>query len=172
MQYATMGMILPETREETSWTAVDRDEFIRDMQLVGQEVEKQVEVDTPRVDLQIQENNSCCVPVKNGKIFHHLLRDVISDSATCDAVLACCTQTVLAQPMRALHNILPDDTIVMETHKPLRVRVHLEHGGATVRTTKKLRLARLTKDSPIGIRNIFLVVEYDSQQSHVFVGIS
>ena len=54
MQYATMGMILPETREETSWTAVDRDEFIHDMQLVGQEVEKQVEVDTPRVDLQIQ----------------------------------------------------------------------------------------------------------------------
>ena len=112
------------------------------------------------------------MPVKIGKIFHHLLRDVISDSATCDAVLACCTQTVLAQPMRALHNILPDDTVVMETHQPLRVRVHLERGGATVRTTKKLRLARLTKDNPIGIRNIFLVVEYDSQQSHVFVGIS
>ena len=62
MQYATMGMILPETREETSWTAVNRDEFIRDMQLVGQEVEKQVEVDTPRVDLQIQEKNSCVYP--------------------------------------------------------------------------------------------------------------
>jgi hypothetical protein len=172
MEYVTVGMTLPESLGETSWTAIDRDEYVEDMRLVGKDVEKQVEVDVPRIDLQIQERNSCCIPVKNGKIFHRLLRDVIQDASVCDAVLACCTQTSLAQPMRALHSVLPDDTAVMESQQPLRVRVHLKRGGASVRTSKILRLARLGADGPTILRNISLVVEYSSQQTHVMVGVS
>lgn len=171
-----MGMVVPPEKdcEGTSWTAVDRQEFINDMRYTKDAVERQIEADVPRIDLQIQENNSCCIPVHDGKVFHRLLRDVISDEETANAVLACCTQTVLAQPLCALHATLPDDVLITETGEHLSVRVRiLDHGAASVRITKKLNLSRLRKSADIQhFRQVLLAVEYDTRHSHVFIGIA
>ncbi len=168
-----MGMVLPEVGEETSWTAVNREEYVLDMRLSGEKVDRQVEVDVPRIDLQIRENDSCSVPIRNGRIFHQLMRAVIPDAEACDAVLACCTQTVLAQPMRALHAALPENILVAESKLPLRVRVQLHSDGRVrVRVSKKLNLVRYSSMAFVPLRAVRFVVEYDSRAPSVFVGIS
>ena len=45
------------------------------------------------------------------------------------------------------------DQLNLESQKPLHVRVHLKRGGASVRTSKILRLARLEADGPAFLKN-------------------
>jgi hypothetical protein len=165
-------MVLPESGGDMSWTAIDRDAYVADMGLSRKAAETQLENDAPRIDLQIREGDSNSVRLRDGRVFHQLLRDVVSDSV-CDAAIACCTQTVMAHPMCALHKVLPDDWIIMNSKHPLRVRVQLVEQRVTVRASKVLSAVR--HDGPntfTKMRDFRIVVEYDSGSPSVFVGIA
>ena len=103
-----------------------------------------------------------------------VLRNVVPE--ICDSAIACCTQTVLAQPMRALHTLLPPNLIVMNSKHPLRVRVQLCTVGrrrVKVRTSKGLHIVRQDDlDKFTTLRTVYIVVEYDSSAKSVFVGIA
>lgn len=164
-------MVLPEAGDETSWTPVDRKEYIENMQMGRDVAESQIEADAPRIDLQIRENDSSSVRVYDGRVFHQLLRDVAPND--CDGAIACCTQTVMAQPMVALHHVLPDDYIVMNTKEPLRVRVQVLPHRIRVRSSKILSIVRqAAENSFVPMRKIRIIVEYDSGEDVVFVGIA
>jgi len=165
-----MGMVLPEAVGETSWTPVDRKEYIANMKMGRDVAESQIEADAHRIDLQIRENDSSSVRVRDGRVFHQLLRNVAPND--CDEAIACCTQTVMAQPMVALHQILPRDYIVMNTRQPLRVRVQVLPCRVRVRSSKILSVVRQdAENSFVPIREIRIIVEYDSGEGFVYVGI-
>jgi len=171
MSFVTVGMVLPEAGGETSWTPVGRKEYIENMKMGRDVVESQIEADAHRIDLQIRENDSNSVRVHDGRVFHQLLRNVAPNY--CDEAIACCTQTVMAQPMVALHQILPDDYIVMNTKEPLRVRVQVLPRRIRVRSSKVLSIVRqAAANSFVPIRRVRIVVEYDSGIDVVFVGIA
>ena len=173
MSFVSVGIVLPESGEETSWTAIDREEYVSDMKMDRKAAETQLEADAPRIDLQIREKDSSSVRVRDGRIFHQLLREVVSDDV-CDGAIACCTQTVMAHPLCALHRVLPDDWIVMNSKHPLRVRVQLLSGRRIkVRTSKRLSVVRQDGLNRFtNMRDIRIVVEYDSGAESVFVGIA
>ena len=79
----------------------------------------------------------------------------------------------MAHPMCALHKVLPDDWIIMNSKHPLRVRVQLVEQRVTVRASKVLSAVRHGGPNTFTkMRDFRIVVEYDSGNPSVFVGIA
>lgn len=164
-----MGLVLPDSG--TSWTAIDTSLYIEDMRMKGTTLKRQVEVDVPRIDLAMRDNSEHpFVRVFDGSIFYNIMHNMYSPDIA-EQVLCFCTQTCLAQPYRALQVAASEKNyLISDGRQNLVVRMTFEGSRVSANVTKKLILR--CGDSLRVLRDIHLIVEYDSQKNVVFVGIT
>lgn len=168
--YVQLGMVVPEEEGvgDISWTPVDRETYSQDMRLSGDDLLRQVEADVPRIDIQLSEKGSSYVRVHDGELFASLIYRMF-DLPEAEDVLRVCTQTVLAQPLRALHEAA-SGYIFCENREKLSVRVRFEDSGVRVVVTKGLIMR--DGDTLEKIRSVRILVEFHTRKDNVFVGIS
>ena len=161
-------MVAPEGGDDVSWTPVDREAYSEDMRLSGGDLRRQVEADVPRMDIQLSERGSSYVRVHDGELFASLIYRMF-ELQEAEDVLRMCTQTALAQPLRALHEAAPG-YMMCEDRQKLSVRVRFEDSGVRVVVTKGLVMRDGTTLETI--RPVRISVEFHTRKDNVFVGIS
>ena len=166
--YVRLGMVIPEGEDDVSWTPIGREIYANDMRLSGEDLRRQVEADVPRTDIRISEKGSSYVRVHNGELFCSLMYRMF-DVQEAENVLRVCTQTSLAQPLRALHEAAPG-YLFCENREKLSIRVRFEDSGARVVVTKGL-LMRDTETLNV-IRPVRITVDFHTRKPNVFIGIS
>lgn len=155
-----------------SMIPLDRKAYIADMQLIGDALSRQVQVDTPRSHVYICDEEGLRVRIKDGIFLEEYVRQTVPQFAS--AVLALSTQTVLAAPLRALSTCLaPKDLYLAECadeRVPMTVEI-MPRGPSTVSVNvwKELGLMRPTSSMPIEYQRVRIHVEYDSNEPYVIV---
>jgi len=167
MEYQWIGMdTVPPI---ASIIPIERDAYIKDMQLTGEQLSQQVLVDTPRACVYLQG-----IKILSGLVLEEFVRYVLDDRSIADAVLALSTQTVLAAPMRSLSVCLAPKELYLaecEERRPLTVKIELAHDWARVFCEKDLQLVRVrpTVSGISVLRTVTISVEYDSREPYVVV---
>ena len=155
-----------------SMIPLDRTAYIADMQLTGDKLSHQVQVDTPRSHIYICDEAGLRVRIKNGTFLEEYVRQTVPQFAA--AVLALSTQTVLAAPLRALSTCLAPKNLYLaectDQRVPMTVEITPEGPSkVNVNVWKELGLMRPTSDMPIEYQRVRIHVEYDSNEPYVMV---
>ena len=90
--------------------------------------------------------------------------------AEAEDVLRVCTQTVFAQPLRALHEAAPG-FLFCEDGKQMSVRLRFEEEGG-VRVVSSKSLVMRSPDTLRRLRPVRMCVEFHSRKDMVYIGIS
>ena len=166
-QCAEMGVV---GRSGITWTAIDATDYIHDMQMSWDDLMRQLEVDLPRMQVTICADDDVVCRVTHGDILHRLVCDMLPNYKAA-GVLACCTQTCLAAPVRGLHGALPEGHFVGESNTPLFVTVTFrDQKEADVVVKKNLRLRKVA-DVIETLRDVQVTIEYSTDKEFVLVGI-
>jgi hypothetical protein len=170
MDYAWVGVErIPPC---TSVVPVERENFINDMELVGEKLTKQVIDDVPRSKVILHDENTFSVRIHSGAILEDFVRRLIRNKHIEDAVLALSTQTVMALPVRSLSECLHEKNLFVgecEARQPLTIRINASSSKAQVHAEKQLCVLRPTDRGTERLQRIKIVVDYDSEEPYVLV---
>ncbi len=174
MDYLWIGMNkIPPSK---SMIPINREDYMKDMNLYGTKLSSQVAADTPRQQIQICDTKkSFCIQIKHGIILEEILHKLITKKNIVYEVLALSTQTAFAAPMRALSMyLLQKDTYLAECEerKTLKVLITIDENGKKVRVSceKELNMVKYKKDGGIKrLHNVQILIEYDSDEPFVLV---
>ena len=167
MEYQWVGM--SNIPPECSTVPLPRDEYVKDMDLRGEKLTRQVRVDTPRTSVFLQN-----IRIRSGLVLEEFVRHVLDDARVADAVLALSTQAVYAAPLRSLSVCLaPKDLFLAEceNRQPSVITIEIEHDWAKVVCEKDLQMVRPLNTGTKIMRNVTVTVEYDSREPYVVVGL-
>ena len=170
MDYTWIGMErIPPC---TSVVPVEREEFIEDMKLVGEKLQRQVIDDVPRSKVFLHDEDTFSVRIHSGVILEDFVRRLIRNKHIEDAVLAMSTQTVMALPMRSLAECLLEKNLFVgecDVRKPLAIRINASTSKAQVHVEKQLCVLRPTSNGTERFQRVKIVVDYDSEEPYVLV---
>ena len=174
MDYLWIGMNkIPPNK---SMIPLDREEYMKDMNLYGKKLSSQVSADTPRQYVQICDTKkSFCIQIKNGIILQEILQNLIAEKKMVNEVLALSTQTAFAAPMRALSvYLLQKHTYLAECEerKTLKVSITIDNNGKKVRVLceKELNMVKYKENGEMKrLHNVQIIIEYDSNEPFVLV---
>lgn len=157
---------------KTSWIPVPKKDFIDDMDLTGLKLTTLVEKDIPRSVVRIYG-----VRIQLPELFQVLINRVIPRHAR-EEVLALCTQSCMACPLRSLHATLSPNLVVAERiNQTGKMVVDIDPNykntkSVSVHVQKPLRIARVGKGHIYTVKNITIDIVYRSDKPFVHVNLA